>query len=76
MYSLHTALNLPQCTDLGQVFPLSRDGYSSMTEKHDMYELSYAFVVVRPLEVQITEMGRDVMALDRLQALVNNGLML
>jgi hypothetical protein len=45
-----------------------------MTEKHDMYELGYAFVLVTLLEVQVTEIGRNVIALYRFQALVDNGL--
>lgn len=42
MYSLHTALNLLQCTGLVQGFPLSRDGRSPITEKHHfMFDLIY-----------------------------------
>ena len=47
-----------------------------MTEKHDMYELGYAFVLVTLLEVQVTEMERNVKALNGLQALVNGAFVL
>jgi hypothetical protein len=79
VYSLHATLNLPQRTALIHLIhylPLTRDGYSSVLEKHDMYQLSYAFVVIRPLEVQVTEMERNVKALNGLQALVNGGFVL